>query len=85
MTNTSPVAELAGKFEERVAAFVKEHRLPGASAGVVVGDDLVWSGGYGYADLETKRPNDATTLFRIASITKTFTATAILQLRDEGD
>ena len=84
MTETSPVAELAGKFEERVAAFVKEHRLPGASAGVVVGDELVWSGGHGYADLETKRPNDATTLFRIASITKTFTATAILQLRDEG-
>ena len=37
MTNTSPVAELAGKFEERVAAFVKEHRLPGASA-------LLWAG-----------------------------------------
>ena len=84
MTDTSPVAELAGKFEERVAAFVKEHRLPGASAGVVVGDELVWSGGHGYADLATKRPNDPTTLFRIASITKTFTATAILQLRDEG-
>ena len=84
MTDTSPVAELAGKFEERVAAFVKEHRLPGASAGVVVGDELVWSGGHGYADLATKRPNDATTLFRIASITKTFTATAVLQLREEG-
>ncbi len=85
MTDTSPVAELAGKFEERVAAFVKEHRLPGASAGVVVSDELVWSGGHGYADLATKRPNDATTLFRIASITKTFTATAVLQLRDEGE
>jgi len=81
---TSPVAELAGKFEERVAAFVKENRLPGAAAGVVVGDELVWSGGYGFADVETKRPHDAQTLFRIASITKTFTATAILQLRDEG-
>jgi len=84
MTKTTQVAELAHTFDERVAAFVKKHRLPGASAGVVVGDELVWSGGYGYADLETKRPNDAQTLYRIASITKTFTATAILQLRDEG-
>ena len=33
---TAPVAELAGKFEERVAAFVKENRLPGAAAGIVV-------------------------------------------------
>ena len=77
------VAEIAGKLDERVAAFVKEHRLPGAAAGIVVEDELAWTGGYGYADVETKRPHDAQTLFRIASITKTFTATAIMQLRDE--
>ena len=80
----SPLAELAGKFEEKVAAFVKEQRVPGAAAGIVHGDDLVWSGGYGFADVATERPDDAQTLFRIASITKTFTGTAIMQLRDEG-
>ena len=78
------VAEIAGKLEERIAAFVKEHRLPGVSAGIVVEDELAWSGGYGFADVSTKRSHDSQTLFRIASITKTFTATAILQLRDEG-
>ena len=78
------IADVTGKLEERVAAFVTEHRLPGAAAGIVAEDELVWSFGYGYADVETKRPHDAQTLFRIASITKTFTATAILQLRDEG-
>ena len=78
------VADVSGKLEERVAAFVKEHRLPGAAAGIVVDDDLAWSFGYGYADVGAKRPHDAKTVFRIASITKTFTATAILQLRDEG-
>jgi D-alanyl-D-alanine carboxypeptidase len=77
-------AALADTYLEKVAAFVKEHRLPGASAGVVVGDELVWSAGHGFADVKTQRPNDARTLFRIASITKTFTATAIMQLRDEG-
>jgi len=78
------VAELGGAFEGTLAAFVREHRLPGAAAGVVVGDQLVWSGGYGFADLAERRAPDARTLYRIASITKTFTGTAIMQLRDEG-
>jgi CubicO group peptidase (beta-lactamase class C family) len=79
-----PVAELAGRFEETVAAFVKEHRLPGAAAGVIHGDGLAWSGGYGFADVDARRAPDARTLYRIASITKTFTASAIMRLRDEG-
>ena len=76
---------LADTYLEKVAAFVKQHRVPGAAAGIVVGDDLVWSAGHGFADVQTQRAHDAQTLFRIASITKTFTATAILQLRDEGE
>jgi CubicO group peptidase (beta-lactamase class C family) len=84
-TGKAPAAAaLADTYLEKVAAFVKQHRLPGAAAGVVVGDELVWSAGHGFADVGTERPHDARTLFRIASITKTFTATAILQLRDEG-
>ncbi len=78
------VAELSGTFESKLAVFVKEQRLPGAAAGVVVGDRLVWSGGYGFADVAGRRAPDARTLYRIASITKTFTGTAIMQLRDEG-
>ena len=41
-------------------------------------------GRVGFADVEARRAPDATTLYRIASITKTFTGTAIMQLRDEG-
>ncbi len=52
--------------------------------GIVRDDSLAWVAGVGYADLATgARPNERT-LYRIASITKTFTATAVLQLRDEG-
>jgi D-alanyl-D-alanine carboxypeptidase len=80
----SPVAEAASRLQARAAAFVKERRLPGVAAGVVHGDELVWSGGAGFADIAAARPPDAGTLYRIASITKTFTATAVLQLRDEG-
>jgi CubicO group peptidase (beta-lactamase class C family) len=78
------VAELGSKFESTLAAFVKQNRLPGAAAGVVVGDRLVWSAGYGFADVAGRRAPDAHTLYGIASITKTFTGTAIMQLRDEG-
>jgi D-alanyl-D-alanine carboxypeptidase len=63
---------------------VKENRLPGAAVGVVHGDELVWSSGVGFADVASRRAPDASTLYRIASITKTLTGTAIMQLRDEG-
>ena len=57
---------------------------PGVSIGIVYDQDLIWAKGYGYADLEKKIPATPSTAYRIASITKLFTATAILQLRDEG-
>jgi CubicO group peptidase (beta-lactamase class C family) len=52
--------------------------------GIVRDGSLGWAAGVGFADLVTgARPNERT-LYRIASITKTFTATAVLQLRDAG-
>jgi CubicO group peptidase (beta-lactamase class C family) len=80
----SPVARVADELEAKARAFVREHRLPGVAAGVIHGDELVWCGGAGFADVASRRAADAGTLYRIASITKTFTGTAILQLRDEG-
>ncbi len=80
----SPVADVAAKLEARAAAFVKDNRLPGAAVGVVHDDDLVWAAGLGFADVAARRAPDRLTLHRIASITKTFTGTAIMQLRDQG-
>ena len=57
---------------------------PGLAIGVVLGNRLVWARGYGFADLEHKTPATPKTLYRIGSITKTFTAISILQLRDAG-
>jgi CubicO group peptidase (beta-lactamase class C family) len=65
------------------SAFV-EDPVSGAVAGVVSRGRLVWSTAYGFADLEARRPVDRTTVFRAASITKTFTAAAVVQLRDAG-
>ena len=80
----SPVAEVRTTLEAKAASFVKENRLPGAAVGIVHEDKLVWSKGIGFADVKKKRRADPKTLYRIASITKTFTATAVMQLRDEG-
>ena len=74
----------ADRFEAFATSFVKEHRLPGAAVGVVTGGELIWSAGVGFADLAEHRRPDASTLYRIASITKTFTGTAIMQLRALG-
>src|SRR5262252_6170798 len=57
---------------------------PGLSIAVVHERDVVWSRGFGWADVAGKVAATAETLYRVASITKTFTATAILQLRDAG-
>ena len=79
-----PVAASAQDFETKVATFVRDNRLYGAAAGVVHGTELVWSGGAGFADAAAGRPSGADVLYRIASITKTFTGTAVMQLRDTG-
>jgi CubicO group peptidase (beta-lactamase class C family) len=78
------VSAIADQLAGSVARFVRDERLPGAAVGVVVGDELAWSFGHGFADVEAERPSTPDGLYRIASITKTFTATAIMQLRDEG-
>jgi len=57
-------------------------RIPGVSVGIVRDQDLIWSSGYGYSNLETKRPADADTLYSICSISKLFTSIGIMQLRD---
>src|SRR5688500_15778400 len=80
----SPAADRGSEYEAKAASFVKENRLPGAAVGIVHEDKLVWSKGIGFADVKKKRRADPKTLYRIASITKTFTATAVMQLRDQG-
>jgi len=64
--------------------FVTRNGRPGAAAGVVHGDEVAWVGGAGFAEVGAQVISDPGTLYRIASITKTFTGTAVMQLRDAG-
>ncbi|MGA2473206.1 MAG: serine hydrolase domain-containing protein [Acidimicrobiales bacterium] len=81
---TNELTEVASELEACAASFVKEHRLPGAAVGVVLGDSLAWSSGVGFADVAERRTSAADDLYFVASVTKTFTGTAIMQLRDAG-
>ncbi len=64
--------------------YAAQRNIPGLGFGVVVDGKLVYGKGVGYADLDTKRPATAQSQFRIASMTKSLTAMAILKLRDAG-
>jgi CubicO group peptidase (beta-lactamase class C family) len=78
------------KKKNKIDAFIRnkmeEYHIPGLAACVLKGDKTIWTGGYGYADLEAKRMMiPADTIQNIGSISKTITATAIMQLWESGE
>ncbi|MBD3290867.1 serine hydrolase, partial [candidate division KSB1 bacterium] len=82
--NDPTVASKIELLETWINAQMEYKGLPGLSIGIVYDQDLIWKKGFGYRDLEEKLPVKPSTIFRIASITKLFTSTAIMQLRDAG-
>lgn len=77
-------SQIIAQVEALAQQTLIDHRLPGIALGIVLEDGLVWSGGFGQCDLARDDVPNADSLARIASVTKTVTTTAILQLRDEG-
>jgi D-alanyl-D-alanine-carboxypeptidase/D-alanyl-D-alanine-endopeptidase len=71
-------------IDRTMEAFRVESHVPGMVWGIVQDGRLAHVQGGGVQDVETKRPVTPETLFRIASMTKAFTALSILRLRDEG-
>ena len=63
---------------------MREHQPPGAALAVTYHGRLVYARGFGHADLERREPVRPASLFRIASISKPFTATAVLHLVEQG-
>jgi CubicO group peptidase (beta-lactamase class C family) len=59
-------------------------RLPGMTVCVVKDQEILFSKGYGYADVDRKLPMDASAVFSICSISKLFTSVAIMQLAEQG-
>ena len=87
MTLASPPTRLDDALEHADATadrLFAGWKVPGVAYGVVVGDRLVHSRGLGTLRLGEDAPPDAASVFRIASMTKSFTASTVLLLRDEG-
>lgn len=63
---------------------LRSRKIPGISAGIVSDQTLIWSKGYGHANVAKQIVPDARTIYRVASISKLFTSTMMMILRDEG-
>ena len=72
------------EIDRQVAAFMERTHLPGAAWGIVIDGELAHVGVAGQRDLASKAPVTRDSIFRIASMTKSFTAMAIMKLRDDG-
>lgn len=82
--NKSLSADKRAQIEKAASSFMAANSVPGISVAVVQDGELVWSRGFGMADLENFVPATPFTLFRLGSISKPITATAILQLSERG-
>jgi serine beta-lactamase-like protein LACTB len=72
------------QIEQVISKFMAAHQVPGLSAAVVENGQYAWSAGFGMADLEGFVPATSQTLYRLASISKSLTAVATMQLWERG-
>ena len=79
-----PGVELPGCFEEFIEIKMNQANIPGIGAAVVRDGEVVWAGGFGLANIQLDLPATGDTPFFLASISKTVTAVAVMQLRDLG-
>jgi len=81
---SSKLAAAFPEVERLFAAWVKQRHMPGAVVGILIDGELAWVKTAGVRELDSRAPVTSDTVFRIASMTKSFTALAILKLRDQG-
>ena len=85
---TTPSGIPLSEIESRIDAVVAKHILqstPGAAIAVIKDGEIIFSKGYGYADIENQTPVDpASTIFEYGSIGKTFVWVSVLQLVEQG-
>jgi CubicO group peptidase (beta-lactamase class C family) len=77
------IAALYPLVESLYRDYAEKNHIPGYSFGIMLDGKLVYSGAGGFIDLQNKIPATTKSMFRIASMSKSFTAMAILKLRDE--
>ena len=78
-----PTARIA-RFETQLESLRQELKIPAYSAAIVKDQKVIWAKGFGYADVENKIPATEHTAYHLASLTKTFASTILMQLVQEG-
>ncbi len=74
---------LDDNFSPLIQNVIRSHELPGLAVGIVADNEVVYARGFGVKSVETREPISMTTLFHMASISKPFVATAIMQLVEQ--
>src|SRR5688500_16091571 len=83
MEQPSESARIA-RFETLLESLRQELKIPAYSAAIVKDQKVIWAKGFGYADVENKIPATEHTAYHLASLTKTFASTILMQLVQEG-
>jgi N-acyl-D-amino-acid deacylase len=81
---TGKTSSSLASFDRLMTSFVRDHQLPGAALAVGHRGKVVYARGFGFADVEAKRPVQPQSLFRVTSVSKPITAVAVLQLVERG-
>jgi len=71
-------------FDNKIKFFMKLGHMPSLSTCIVKNDSVIWSKSYGYYDLKNKKPASQDTIYMVGSLSKMFTAFAIMQLYEQG-
>lgn len=77
-------ARLDSTLTPLIEEVMQAYDLPGFAIGIVKDDEIAYARGFGYKNIDTKKPVTTTTLFHMASISKPFVATAVMQLVEQG-
>jgi CubicO group peptidase (beta-lactamase class C family) len=79
-----PLDEFKAHMDERINTLMKLYEIPGCSIALVKDGEIVWTGAYGYADVESGRALNVDTPMSVQSITKSVTAWGIMRLVEKG-
>lgn len=84
LAQTASDAERIARLETMLENLRQELKIPAYSAAIVKNQKVIWAKGFGYADVENKVPATEHTAYHLASLTKTFGSTILMQLVQEG-
>ena len=83
-TSQTSILNTSTSLDSFFTAYMATYHVPGVAACIVKKGTVAWQGYYGYANLPQNIPVTDSTIFMLASISKTVTATALMQLYEDG-